>query len=155
MRIRNNYYFIFGVLILFVANLFIVSCQNHTEFVLTPTITLTSGKGAVIGVLKIGMQPAKNVRLYLAKTIKDNTGQDTFAALDRINSPTSLTDEQGRFEFYNISPGKYGLVIDVIKDSYLLLKPDSNEALLIDVSSGNQIDLGTLIYDSLPIIPQQ
>jgi hypothetical protein len=93
----------------------------------------------------------KNVTLYLAETIKDNTGREVVAAMDRVRSPRTVTDDQGRFVFPNISPGNYGLVLDYVFESYLLLKPDSQEALLIEVSAEKQIDLGTLLYDSLPL----
>ncbi len=125
---------------------------------ITPTVTLAPGMSRVSGVLQVGSkeraQPAKNALLYLAETVKDSTGGDSFAALDRIRSPKTIADDQGRFVFSNVPPGNYGLILDVIKNSYLLMKPGSEEALLIEVSAGKQVDLGTLLYDSLPLPPQ-
>jgi hypothetical protein len=121
----------------------------------TPTETLATGTGRVSGVLQVtangGAQPAQKVVLYLAETIKDSAGKDSVAALDRVNSPRTETDNQGRFVFKNVPPGNYGLILDVISNSYLLMKPGTQEALLIKVSEGQQVDLGTLLYETLPI----
>jgi len=110
--------------------------------------------GRVSGILQVGSHPAKNALLYLAETIKDSAGIDSFAAMDRIRSPKAVADDQGRFVFSNVPPGNYGLILDVITSSYLLMKPDSEEVLLIEVSAEKQVDLGTLLYDSLPLPPQ-
>jgi hypothetical protein len=56
--------------------------------------------------------------------------------------------------FDNVPPGNYGLILDVITNTYLLMKPGSQEALLIELSADQQVDLGTLLYDSLPIPSQ-
>lgn len=142
------------ILVLLIAT----ACSVDSLAPITPTVTMAPGTGRVNGVLQVGtsveQQPAKNALLYLAETIKDSSGIDSFAALDRINSPKTVSDDQGRFVFSNVPPGKYGLILDVITNSYLLMKPGSEEALLIEVSAEQQVDLGTLLYDSLPLPSQ-
>ena len=134
------------------------ACSVDPLRLITPTVTLAPGMSRVSGVLQVGAkeaaQPAKNALLYLAETVKDSTGKDSFAALDRIHSPRTVADDQGRFVFSNVPPGNYGLILDVITNSYLLMKPGSEEALVIEVPAGKQIDLGTLLYDSLPLPSQ-
>lgn len=134
------------------------ACSFNSLLPNTPTATLAPGMGRVTGVLQVGArekpQPAKNALLYLAKTIKDSTGKDSVAALDRVHSPRTVTDNQGRFMFSNVPPGNYGLVLDIITNSFLLMKPGSEEALLIEVPAEKQVDLGTLLYDSLPLPSQ-
>jgi hypothetical protein len=132
-------------------------CSGKTQPSISPTETFVPGTGRVTGVLQVGSggsQPVKDVVLYLAGTVKDNSGNDSFAALDRVNSPRTIADDQGRFIFTNVPTGKYGLVLDLIMNSYLLLKPGTQDNLLIEVSAGQQIDLGTLLYDSLPLPSQ-
>ncbi len=122
---------------------------------LSPSATSVPGTSRVTGVLLVKIngksQPAKAALLYLAGTIKDSAGKDSFAALDRIHSPRTETDDHGRFVFSNVPPGNYGLILDVITNSYLLMKPGSQEPLIVEVSTGQQVDLGTLLYDSLPL----
>ena len=130
------------------------ACSVNLLPSITPTVTLAPGMSRVSGVLQVGSQPAKNALLYLAETVKDSAGKDSFAAMDRIRSPKTVTDDQGRFVFSNVPPGNYGLILDVITNSYLLMKPGSEEVLLIEVSAEKQVDLGTLLYDSLPLPPQ-
>jgi len=110
--------------------------------------------GRVIGVLQVGTtgaaRPVNNAILYLSGIIKDSAGKESFATMDRVHSPKALTDDLGHFVFSNVPPGKYGLVLDKVTNSYLLLKPGSQDALFIQVSAGGQADFGILIYDSLP-----
>jgi hypothetical protein len=133
------------------------ACSVNSLPPITPTVTLAPGMSRVTGVLQVGAngesQPAKNALLYLAETVKDSTGRDSFAALDRIRSPRTVTDDQGGFVFSNVPPGNYGLILDAITNSYLLTKPGSEEALLIEVSAEKQVGLGTLLYESLPLSP--
>ena len=98
-----------------------------------------------------GTVPVANAILYLAETIRGNSGEDSLAAFDRVRSPRTITNGQGRFTFMNVQPSKYGLVLDAVVNSYLLLWPGEQEAILIEISEGGGVDLGTLTYDSLPL----
>jgi hypothetical protein len=73
--------------------------------------------------------------------------------LDRTTPLRTATDEQGNFTFINVPPGEYGLVLDQVIDSYLLLTPEG-ESLILTIVSNEQIDLGELNYTDLPV-PQQ
>jgi hypothetical protein len=125
----------------------------------TPTPTLASDKGRVVGTIQVrygaSAQPFRNYNLYLGETVKDNTGKDTFVGLDRVHSPRATTDDQGYFAFQNMTPGTYGLVLDTGNNAFLLLKPnqEKEEAIVVAVTPGKEVDLGTLLYDSLPIPP--
>lgn len=145
------------VLFAFLALLSISSCSFNSVSGPTPTVTLAPGMGRVVGVIQIRSgekgQPVKNAILYLAKTLKDTSGNESTAAFDRVTSPKAVTDEQGHFNFSNVPPGNYGLVLDVIKASYMLKKPDSGDSMIMPVSAGTETDMGTLIYDQLPLAP--
>jgi hypothetical protein len=145
--------FILGTILLLLTG---TACSTTLSSSVTPTPTLAPGMGRVSGVLQVGTkedrQPAQNIILYLAETIKDSTGTDSVAALDRIRSPRTVSDDKGHFVFSNVPPGTYGLVIDLITTSYLLRQPDADKPLLIQVSAGEETDLGTLLYDSLPLL---
>jgi hypothetical protein len=89
--------------------------------------------------------------LYLGEIIRDTTGKESLAGFDRVTSPRTTTDNQGHFVFANVRPGRYGLFLDTVVRAFLLLKPDSEDALIIEVSAGKETNLDTLLYDSLPI----
>ena len=117
--------------------------------------TSEADMGTVTGVLMVGTgqnaKPTAGLVLYLAATIKDTSGKESVAGMDRVRSPRAYIDGQGRFVFTNVSPGNYGLVLDVVTNSYLLNKPDTGDSLVISVTPGKVVDLGTLRYDSLPV----
>ena len=113
-------------------------------------------KGSASGILMLennqGASSVANAILYLAETLRGDSGEESLAAFDRVRSPRTQTDDQGRFVFMNVQPGKYGLVLDTVVNSYLLLWPGEQEAILIEISKGETVDLGTLTFDSLPLV---
>ncbi len=133
-------------------------CSYGSVPAATPTSTLAPNMGRVIGALHVrsgeAVQPVRNAILYLARTLKDSAGNESVAVMDPVNSPKTLSDDEGRFMFPNVEPGNYGLVLFAITTSYMLNQPDTNESFVITVTAGNQTDLGTLIYSSLPIGPR-
>ena len=109
--------------------------------------------GVVKGSLLLVDQPVARVILYLAEVVTSASG-GRVVALDRTKSIRATTDEQGDFMFINVPPGAYGLVFDRIIDSYLLLTPAGDD-LIMTITTNEQIDLGALNYDDLPIAPGQ
>ncbi len=138
--------------------LYATSCNSSSIPATAPTATLAPNMGRVTGVLQVrsgeASQPVRDAILYLAGTLKDSAENESVAAMDPVNSPRTLSDDQGRFMFPNVAPGNYGLVLYAITTSYMLNQPDTGDSMLITVTAGNQIDLGTLVYSSLPIGPQ-
>jgi hypothetical protein len=119
----------------------------------TPTVaTLSPDKGAVTGLVlaQVGaeLQPAPKTIVYLAATVKDASGTEVFISFDRVNSPRTATDDKGRFVFWNIPPGRYGLIVDQISRSIPLSRLGADQLLIIEVSAGEQVDVGTLSYES-------
>ncbi|MFZ6027660.1 MAG: hypothetical protein ACOYYS_08095 [Chloroflexota bacterium] len=127
------------------------SVEITQAYVPQPVPTKAAGTGEVSGTLQVQGTGKVNVGLYLAPLITDEKGMDVVAALDRNTSPHTYSDPQGNFRFYNIPPGKYGLVLDVVKETYLLHEPSSNTQILVTVTEDAQINLGTLNYETLPV----
>lgn len=100
--------------------------------------------GIVKGVLFENGKPVANARLYLGSIIKNGV-----AAFDRVRSITTTTDEQGRFEFRDVPPGKYVLILDEIISSHLLIWPDKKEPILIDMRESRGICLGEINFPYL------
>jgi len=126
---------------------------NVASAATTPTFDLA--RGAITGVLLLSVdgttRPAANVPIYLAEALKDAGGIERVASYSPVDSPRSTTDADGRFWFYNVKPGRYGLILDAVIQGFLLSKPGTDESLVIEVTRGQTNDLGNLAYESLPL----
>ena len=47
-------------------------------------------------------------------------------------------------------PGRYAIIVDTVRDAYLLRKPANDGDLIFEVTADNTNDLGSLNYDVLP-----
>lgn len=123
-----------------------------------PTPTANAARGTAVGQLALRANnaevPLKNTGVYLAELVKDAAGKEVGASFDRATSPRASTDDQGRFTIYNAPPGRYSLVIDTIRETYMLRQPSNGNDLIIVVTAGQRTDLGRLVYSDLPITPQ-
>lgn len=129
--------------------------SEFTELYTPERPTQDPALGAVKGVLQLktstGIKPVDHVILYLAEVVRDTEGNERVVSMDRLNSPRAYTDTNGYFEFFNVPPSKYGLVLDTITNSYLLGHPVTGEDMLFEVKAGEVLDIGVLVYDLLPI----
>jgi hypothetical protein len=83
--------------------------------------------------------------------MKDNNGNDIVAGLDLSKAETTTTGQDGSFTFVNVPLGRYALVLDIVNQQYLLSYPDKEEAIIMQVEAGKEINLGDLNYDELPL----
>ena len=145
---------IYSFLVFIIVLLAAPACSSSSILPVAPTTTLSPDLGRVFGILQIrsgNPEPVVGVNLYLGKVLNDITGKETMVGFDRVNSPRAITDNTGHFIFHNLTPGRYGLFLDIIAESYLLGNPDSGEPILVTAVGGKDIDLGILLYDSLPL----
>lgn len=122
-----------------------------------PTVTTDPTKATITGIIQVrtdaGMVPLKRVNIYLGDVVTDGQGQKTGVTYDQVNSPRSVTDQEGRFTFRNMPPDEYGLVLDLVQQAFMLRDPVKEGDLIISVAAGDIKDLGTLVYDQLPLTP--
>jgi|DewCreStandDraft_4_1066084.scaffolds.fasta_scaffold45581_3 hypothetical protein len=97
--------------------------------------------------------PIRNGLLFLAPTIKGSDGSEMAVSMDRINSPRAQSDANGLFHFHNVSPGRYGLVFDLLSEAFLLNRPEDGSQFVIVITAGQTTDLGRLVYDQFPVTP--
>lgn len=137
----------------------VIPTATHSDSNSVTEITPSADAGVVSGILLLDSgeeaEPVSSTILSLAEVLTDSQGRERAASYDRINSPATTTDEQGRFVFTNIPPGTYGLVLDTVMNSYLLLQPGTQRAMTITVEAGEIVDLGELIYEKLPLPDQE
>jgi hypothetical protein len=125
--------------------------NNNSTNPLLPTYTTDPQMGSVTGRLLLNDKGVGDALLYLAAVVKDKSGKDIVAGLDRMNSPNVRTDTQGTFNFVNVAAGRYALILDVVTSQSMINYPDKETPIIVDVTAGKAVDLGVLNYDSLPL----
>lgn len=120
--------------------------------------TPASDRASMTGVIakkvgESGEEVYPNIRLYVGILLIDSTGQKTLARVDEKNAPQTRTDQQGRFVFKDLEPGKYILVVQVPPNNLMKLNhPETGRDMVIELAAGELKDMGTLYYD-LPFEP--
>jgi|WetSurMetagenome_2_1015567.scaffolds.fasta_scaffold108197_1 hypothetical protein len=94
--------------------------------------------------------PALGVFLYLATIHTDKTGKPLAASFDRQTAPRAQTDAAGRFVFVDVPSQQYALILDRISETFLLNSPSDNGDMLLTPEAGEILDVGRLVYSSLP-----
>jgi len=105
----------------------------------------------VTGTILLNGEPVNYLRLFLADVLQSSDGVEIATSLDRLIAPTALSGEDGEFIFFNVPPGRYGLMLYEGLNSYLLLDPNNGKAILVSVQAGDAIDLGIYKFTDLPI----
>lgn len=114
--------------------------------------TQDASMAMVMGKILLLDEPVTNVILYIAPIITNESGGQ-MVRFERTTSIRTVTDENGNFSFPNVPVGRYGIVLDKVLDSYLLLAPGGDENLIIEITGNEHLDLGELKYDDLPVTP--
>lgn len=96
-------------------------------------------------------EPVENALLFLGVFLKNQDGVDFTAVVEPATSPKAYTDEDGNFIFQNVDTGRYTLIFDNIVAEYLLYKPGTEDYFIIEVVSSEQVDMGILDFEELPI----
>lgn len=106
--------------------------------------------GSVEGTLLIGGKPVANVTLYLGALVTDAQGRELVAGYDRASTLRATTDTEGHWKVYNVPEGRYGLILDIVSQAYLLDTPDGTQSVLLGVKNGETTQMGVLDYSELP-----
>lgn len=106
--------------------------------------------GSVNGTLLLKGEPVVNISMYLGTIIADDSGRELVAGYDRTSLLRASTDENGIFIINNVPEGRYGLIVDLVTQAYLLDTPEGNQSIIFSVTNGRTTDLGILNYQELP-----
>jgi hypothetical protein len=112
--------------------------------------TRDPGQAVVRGKLLLQGKPFTDGQVYLSDVIKGDQGTELVVGFDRTSIVRGELDKQGNFTIVNVPPGRYGVVLDMVSNAYLLMAPGKEESFIIDVTSGQDLDLGTMDYPNLP-----
>lgn len=94
--------------------------------------------------------PVGKAILCLGVVYLSEGGLPLAAGFDRQRAPCTQSDEQGRFVFSGVPDGTYGLILDRAMDAILLNDPATGTDMLVKIHNGGSVDLGKLIYRSIP-----
>lgn len=124
--------------------------QQQTQSFAVPT-PASAQVGTVTGqllLIKDGTNvPFEGIPLYLGSVITSDQGVEGMVKLAKSTAPKVLTDAQGNFAFTDVSPGKYGLMLDTPRGAVLLNQPPAGTNMVVEVQGGDTISLGELPYD--------
>ena len=130
------------------------SPSSFEEYIIVDIPTPSKNLATITGVLKQHgpdtPKPVSGLLLGLADIIPGETGEPIIASFNQGSSPKTLTDDNGRFVFVDVSPVQYALILDKISDSFLLNDPNTGGDFLFTVEANQILDLGELVYDTLP-----
>ncbi len=116
----------------------------------TPSADMAIITGVLLQQLENAPEPATQRLLGLGNIIPSSTGEPVVASFNPGSSPRTFTDSTGRFVFVDVPPGQYALIFDRITDSFLLNDPKTGGDFLFFAEADQTLDLGELLYDSLP-----
>jgi hypothetical protein len=88
--------------------------------------------------------PMVGAELFLGAHI-GATADDPLYGMDPSAAPRTVTDEQGRFVFRDIEPGKYAIILWHPYNSSMVRDPKTQDPLEVSVTAGEVIDVGTLV----------
>lgn len=108
------------------------------------------GTSIVTGMLKVEHtnQPMVGVELYLASHIGADESTPMYS-LEPDSSPHTTVQDDGRFIFKDVPPGRYAIVVWNPFNSFLARDPVTGSELVIDVQADQVYDVGTL-FEPLP-----
>lgn len=147
----------------------IVGCQSaHTDEVfISPSISAgespigtteaprfdcvpsAASYGSIMGILYLtDHRPAVGSIIYLGEYVGEETGTPMII-VDPGRSRHTETVEGGAFCFRDVPPGRYGLVVWDAVESVLLADPSTGYSLIVEVRSGNTVDVGK-VFSPIP-----
>jgi hypothetical protein len=107
--------------------------------------------GKLIRITESGeREPLAGYNLYLGNILENNQGNESLVELDRGTAPKAQLNALGEFVFVDVPPGRYGLMLDLVRGAALLNDPDDGTDLIVEIQGGQVLDLGEMAYP-LPV----
>ena len=106
----------------------------------------SEGKGVVVGQMidaNTG-DPMAYVYVYLGKRIALTPGPGYTYGLQEKSSPHTQTNDQGQFAIGDVEPGSYLVMIFTPRSVSVVMQPNSDKELEVNVAAGDTLELGEL-----------
>ena len=108
--------------------------------------TPSEGNGVVVGQMidaNTG-EPMAYVYVYLGKKILLTPGPGYTYGLQEKSSPHIQTNDQGQFAISDVEPGSYLVMIFTPRSVSVVMQPNSDKELEVNVAAGDTLELGEL-----------
>jgi hypothetical protein len=101
--------------------------------------------GTMVGRLIVQDTKASMVGRYVYLAVITDASDGNFSAgVLRQDSPMAVTDNDGRFAFASVQPGRYGLILEAVTDTVLLSDLTTGKPIVVTISANKTVDLGTI-----------
>lgn len=128
-------------------------------FLLTGCISNATNQGAVIlpspepdkaliygKLLSSSHEPQVGIVVRLAEVYRGASEEGTFV-LDEASSPSTISEQDGHFFFYNVEPGEYVIFVGVLHAQYKIVSESDQTPIVYKVGPGESFQVETIIVD--------
>lgn len=91
-------------------------------------------------------EPVAGYYIYLGRILQNNLGDESIVELDKATAPKARLNAFGEFVFVDVPPGRYGLMLELLRGAVLLNDPDSGGNMIVEIKGGDVVDLGEMAY---------
>lgn len=114
---------------------------------LTFLITPEPSKSIIQGqLINMDGRPFEGMTVRLARVYRENNEGGAFV-LDEANSPLSLTDSNGEYQFLNIDPGEYVLFVGSLNDRYKIVSGPDENPNIYSVRANEVLEIETIVVE--------
>lgn len=105
---------------------------------------VAAGKGGIIGILQsqAGGSLPKDEKVFLAKFVWNAAKTHGVYVLDPANATLVVVHPTGWFQFKDLEPGDYALLVGVAPEKAVPIPDDRGQARVIEVVADQIVDLG-------------
>jgi hypothetical protein len=146
----------FLMILIIIAGIILSSCESistisNNNIVSTPNtdniLTPEPGKSIIYGTLiSESKLPQEGVVVRLARVYGGENKSGAYV-LDDVNSPKSISDENGEYYFLNILPGEYVLFVGELDSNYKLISNLDQTPIIYSVTSEEILEIDPIMIE--------
>lgn len=144
------------MILIIIAGIILSSCESistisNNNIVSTPNtdniLTPEPGKSIIYGTLiSESKLPQEGVVVRLARVYGGENKSGAYV-LDDVNSPKSISDENGEYYFLNILPGEYVLFVGELDSNYKLISNLDQTPIIYSVTSEEILEIDPIMIE--------
>jgi len=143
---KKSFQFIF----LFSLFIILMGCQQIEQTSVSISVPTPAESKAIIhgNILTEDKSPLSNVVVRLAKVFKtEHDDENGTFILDEANSPSTISEEDGRYYFINIEPGEYVIFIGQLHNDYMVVSDSDQNPNVYEVDEDETLRIEPIIVN--------